>query len=257
VPAAEALSSATRVVITTGFPVATETGQLAPETDGPGAALALGQALQQLGSEVRYVSDATSAPLLKALGARELDVLDWSVNDPGVGAKAKAYLEEHAPSHLVSIERPGRAKDGHYYTMKARQITDEVSALDELFRVARDQGLPTIGVGDGGNEIGMGGLSIAEAVEHGEQIASVIATDWVVVSGVSTWGTYGLIGALSRGAGRDLLPSVAEVRARLDIVLGAGAVDGVTGRRAPMIDGLPIDETLEMLDAVRALTVPG
>ncbi len=255
-PAAQALATARRVVITTGFPVATEDGGLAPETDGPGAALALGKALGRLGCDVRYVSDTTSAPLLEALGARALDVLDLSVTDTELETKAKAYLSKHDPSHLVSIERPGRAKDGHYYTMKARRITESVSALDELFRIAREQGTPTIGIGDGGNEIGMGGLPIAKAVEHGERIASVIATDWVVVSGVSTWGTYGLIGALSRDAGRDLLPSAADVRARLDVVLEAGAVDGVTGRRAPMIDGLAVEETLEMLEAVRALSAP-
>jgi hypothetical protein len=250
---AASLGTATRVVITTGFPVAGEDGALVPETDGPGAAVALGQALTALGSEVRYVSDSLCAPLLEALGAQPLDAVDWSVSDPELVPKARTYLAEHAPSHLVSIERPGRAADGHYYTMKGRRITEAVSALDELFRLAREQGTPTLGIGDGGNEIGMGGLPVADAVEHGETIASVVATDWTVVAGVSTWGAYALIAALSQAAGRDLLPTDVDVRARLNAVLDAGAVDGVTGRRAPMIDGLAIDVTLEMLEAIRSV----
>ena len=55
--------------------------------------------------------------------------------------------------------------------------------------------------------------------------------------------------------GRNLLPSRADVSARLDELVAGGAVDGVTGKSAATIDGLDLEQTLEMLDAIFALVV--
>ena len=55
--------------------------------------------------------------------------------------------------------------------------------------------MTTIGIGDGGNEIGMGKLPaglIAQHVPNGAQIACVTSCDHLVVAGVSNWGAYGL-----------------------------------------------------------------
>ena len=60
--AADALRRARRVVLTTGFVV--DTG--VAETDGPPGAAVLGRALRALGAEVRYVTDAVTAPVLAA-----------------------------------------------------------------------------------------------------------------------------------------------------------------------------------------------
>src|SRR5438105_3814467 len=58
--AADALRHARRVVLTTGFVV--DTG--VAETDGPPGAAVLGRALRALGAEVRYVTDAVTAPVV-------------------------------------------------------------------------------------------------------------------------------------------------------------------------------------------------
>jgi hypothetical protein len=223
---------------------------LAPETDGPGAAFAICELRRQLGLETRTVVDATAAPLLRALGADPLDVLDLA---PGATDEARAYLRDRGVDGLLAVERPGRAADGNYYTMAGRQISDAVSALDELFLAAATLGIPTVAIGDGGNEVGMGAVreKVATAVPHGERIASVVPADTVVVAGVSTWGAYGVIAAASCIVGRNLLPTAAEEVARLDAVLVAGAVDGVTGRRTAMIDGFDLSVTLEVLEAAR------
>src|SRR5262249_9775920 len=58
----------------------------------------------------------------------------------------------------------------------------------------------TIGIGDGGNEIGMGSLP-RDIVEHdipnGPLIAATTRTDHLIVAGVSNWGAYGLLAAIA------------------------------------------------------------
>ena len=55
-----------------------------------------------------------------------------------------------------------------------------------------------IGIGDGGNELGMGKVldRIVKDVPHGETIACVTAADYLITAGVSNWGGYALAVAL-------------------------------------------------------------
>ena len=85
-PAARSLLGARRVVVTAGFPVVAASGGLVPETDGPGAARALGGALRTLGCDVRYACGPMCAALFEALGAEPLDVLDQGAPRRGLEA---------------------------------------------------------------------------------------------------------------------------------------------------------------------------
>jgi hypothetical protein len=254
-PAAKAALAADLLVLTTGFPVAAVAGGFQPETDGPGGAFAIGELRRRLGLPTRYAVDAGSARLLEGLGAAPLDVLDLPPGAEGTPALAAEYLQSSGARRLLAVERPGRAEDGHYYTMRARPITEAVAALDELFLAAGAAGVETIAIGDGGNEVGMGALRerVTAAVPHGEQIASIVPADVVVVAGVSTWGAYGVVAAASCLQGENLLPTLEEERERVEALLAVGAVDGVTGERVPSIDGLPLEVTLEVLAAARGI----
>ncbi len=44
---------------------------------------------------------------------------------------------EQGFTHVVAIERAGRAADGHYYTMRAFDMTHIVAPIDDLFLTAR------------------------------------------------------------------------------------------------------------------------
>src|SRR5438552_3638206 len=61
-------------------------------------------------------------------------------------------------THVVAIERAGPAKDDRSYTMRARDITNQMSPAHRLIEyvVEHFPDVKTIGIGDGGNEIGMG-----------------------------------------------------------------------------------------------------
>ena len=241
--AAQSLRLAKRVGILSGFYIPKAS---AGETDGPPGAKALGDALTALGIEVDYITDRHNAPLFGSLGVKP-----W--------VEPSDYLTRASPTHLVSIERAGRAHDARYRNMRGNDITATTPPLDELFLQAARVGLTTIGIGDGGNEIGMGKV-FADAlatIPRGPQIASVVATDFCIAAGVSNWGALGLVGALSVLAGRDLLPSVAESEATLRrIVEVAGAVDGVTHRRELTVDGLHLSVSIRMLESIRRQILP-
>jgi len=241
--AAQSLRLAKRVGIVSGFYIP-EAG--AGETDGPPGAKALGDALVQLGVAVDYITDRYNAPLFVALGL-----------DPLV--EPTDYLVTASPTHLVSIERLGRAIDSRYHNMRGDDVTETTPPLDGLFLEARRRGLTTIGIGDGGNEIGMGRVfaRTCETVWRGKQIASLVGTDFCIASGVSNWGGYGLAGALSVIVDRDLLPTPEEAAAAVEaVVRDGGAVDGVTLRNEPTVDGIPLPLSIRMLENIRRQIAP-
>ncbi len=249
--AAQSLRHARRVAITSGFHILAAG---ASETDGPPGAKALGDALAACGVEVVYVTDGSGAPLFEALEARPLHLVEIAADAPDRRARAVRALDALDASHLVAIERAGRSRDGTYRNMRGADISAATSAIDELFLEAADRGIPTVGIGDGGNEIGMGEVlaRVIRDVDLGERIACVVPTDLVIVSGVSNWGAYGLVGALSLLEGRDLLPSAAVAAEHVQAAVAAGAVDGPSGRPEALVDGLPLASSIAALEGIRA-----
>ena len=57
----------------------------------------------------------------------------------------------------IAIERPGPAQDGSYYTMRGLKMDHLLAPLERFFHLSPR--VKTIGVGDGGNEVGMGKVS--------------------------------------------------------------------------------------------------
>lgn len=236
--AARALLHAPRVVIVSGFFIP---AAMAGETDGPPGALALQQALAALGSEVVQLTDARNRPLLAALAVRPLYTA-WA-----------EVLAGGSPTHLLGVERPGRAADGRYYNMRGLDISATTEPLDEPFLAAGRDGRVTVGIADGGNEIGMGCVAdlVRRHVPQGQRIASVVPADHLIVAGVSNWGCYGLAGALSLLSGRDLLPSAQAAADAVTRIVAAGAVDGQTWRNEATVDGLPLAKSLSVLESIR------
>jgi len=254
--AARSLTRSRRVLLTTGFAV----GPGLPETDGPPGAASLGRALRLLGKHVSFVTDEVTVPpleaVLKSLG-EPVDVITWESAAGPAPAAAARILAEHAPTHLVAVERPGRARDGDYRNARGASVRDWNAPIDALFLV-RARGRVTIGVGDGGNEIGMGNVhgKLARGSPLARAIASVVKVDHLVVAGTSNWGAYGIVAELSRLAGRDLLHSADAERAMVQACVEAGAVDGLTRRRVPTVDGLPLDVHVGMLELLRVFAGP-
>jgi hypothetical protein len=101
----------------------------------------------------------------------------------------------------------------------------------------------TIGVGDGGNEVGMGNVRarLARVGALMARIASTVTVDHLVVAGVSNWGAYGIVAHLGHLTGRRLLHTPEQERDLVNACVEAGAHDGVTRRREPTVDALPLE----------------
>lgn len=228
------------VIIGTGFPVTATF-----ETDGPVGAIALYDTLEALGAKPIL---ACGPPLSDAL-VEDYRVLELTAHDlDAAAAQAREQLQLLQPAAIVSIERPGLADDGCYYNMRGEDITARCAFFDPFLEQAN---CPTIAIGDGGNEIGMG--NIATAISALDINASVTRCDELLVADVSNWGAYGLIAILASWNGQDLLAQISPVDI-LDYLSARGSVDGVTRENTLTEDGLEAEEGLRIIQELRILT---
>lgn len=228
------------VIIGTGFPVTATF-----ETDGPVGAIALYDTLEALGARPIL---ACGPPLCDAID-NDYRVLHLHARDLETArAEARKELEKLQPAAVVSIERPGLAADGRYYNMRGEDISQYCAFFDPFMDQAQ---CPTLAVGDGGNEIGMG--NIATAIAGLDINASTTTCDELLVADVSNWGAYGVIAFLGLWAERDLLSDISPVDI-LGYLSARGSVDGVTRENTLTEDGLEAEEGLRVIQQLRILT---
>ena len=82
---------------------------------------------------------------------------------------------------------------------------------------------------------------------------AVTKADRLIISSVSNWGGYGLVAALSRFAGRNLLPTIDGETKVIQKSVDMGAVDGTTGERKYYVDGFTTEENGELLARLHAV----
>lgn len=246
--AASALRDASeRVLIVTGFLVAGR-----GETDGPPGALSLARAVARLGGRAWMVSDGHTAFALaqmKVDGAlpEGVHIQSFPLLDRRDSmAEAQELLERVRPTAVVSIERCGPGADGKYRNMRGQDISAVTGCLDVLVEMAQ---VPTVGIGDGGNEVGLGSLAEACISEGVTEQPCVVAVDYPVIASVSNWGAWGVVAALSP----TLLPTDEEATADLDHLVRLGAVDGITRTCETTVDGFSLEENLEILRRLRSV----
>jgi hypothetical protein len=216
------------------------------ETDGPLGAVFLVRALTAVGGQATTVGEPLVEKAVQA-GLSEARVLG-SLNHFGHDWR------------FIAIERAGPAIDGNYYTMRGRDTRPHLSDwINEL--IARDRrGQPTIGIGDGGNEIGMGKIAhetVVANIPNGDLIHCRVPTDYLIVAGVSNWGAYALAAGVYvlRGVRppADLFDPDRE-REILEVMVREGPlVDGVTGRQTATVDGLTWEEYAKPLVRIREI----
>ena len=218
------------------------------ETDGPPGAVVIGSALNQLGYNVVHVTDRYATEIMDKTGGDYSSVVEFPITDDDSSvAFARNLISELSPSVLIAIERCGLTDEGKYRNMRGRDITDYNARIDHLFH----SNVPSVGIGDGGNEIGMGNL--AEEVTQVEslvKIPCITQTTKLMLASVSNWGGYGLAAALSALSGRNLLPSIEEERQLLRDTVDLGAVDGMSAKQEYKVDGFTIEENSQALQAL-------
>jgi hypothetical protein len=140
--------------------------------------------------------------------------------------------------------------------MRKEDITRWTAALDCF---AIDGRAPVLGIGDGGNEVGMGSIAVLlrELMPDYARCLSVVEADICIPVDVSNWGAFALTSALSSIEGVWLGQSGDEDRSMFDALFESGAVDGVTCRRSLSVDGLGMDEHLRVRTLLEELVSAG
>lgn len=252
------------LVVTTGFYIPAGSPP-AFETDGPLGAAFLARAFSNLGADGILLTEDSLAAVFRAVSLYA-DAPQWSrgrIPSPGLSEQAirnDRFLAVAPPTHLIAVERVGPNADGRCLSMRGRDVTEHVEPVDQIFRLFPDvwPTIRTIGIGDGGNEIGMGKLPhdlVAANVPNGDRIHCRVPADYLIVAGVSNWGAYALAAGVYVIRGRtppaDLFDPDRE-REILEVMVRAGPlVDGVTGRQTATVDGLTWAEYAAPLARIR------
>ncbi|HEY2839771.1 MAG TPA: glutamate cyclase domain-containing protein [Pirellulales bacterium] len=267
----------------------------AAETDGPPGALLLARSLAALGVEVSLVSDAYGRPLLEA-GCDHWGLPRGMIREfplaPAADFDLRPFLADangKPLSHLIAIERVGpshtplslavQSRDGAApiadferavppderdvcHNMRGAAIDAYTAPIHRLFDQIAERALPitTIGVGDGGNEIGMGSIpweTLCQSIAVGPaaRVACRIATTHSILAGVSDWGAQALalsLPVLCGHAASAPVCTAVELGELIEMLVAkAGAVDGVTGRSEATVDGLPLETYLQVFSGIR------
>lgn len=243
--AASAFAPLRKLAVVSGFYVPAAG---APETDGPGGAAILARVFQREGRVCEIWTDARCIEVLaecaKAAGCAE-----------NTARIAPASLKEHAPDGIIFVERLGRAADGRYYNFKKQDISEWTAPLDALADEAAGLGIHTIGIGDGGNEAGMGNFydELCALLPGYAACLSVVRAEFTLTADVSNWGAYALAEALSFvwGVRRGIEPG--EETKMLEAAARAGAADGISGKCETSVDGFcaaALEKKIAELDAL-------
>jgi len=291
---ADLAASARHVAIVTGFFVP-DSQPPAAETDGPPGAVVLAAALESIGVKTTVVTDIHCASAVRAAAiSAGVSPSKICICPQESDNWAQEFITSDANTrltHLIAIERVGPSHDeeslsrqprlgqpprsqfvtavpyehrNRCHNMRGAVIDGSTAPLHALFEVGprRLAGLRTIGVGDGGNEIGMGSIPWEDLVRRIAKAETAcipcrIATDWNIVAGTSNWGGFALAAATLTLVGRlaALEPMDADYHRNMlqRMVAHGPAVDGITRRREPTVDGLPFTTYIQTWLGMRRL----
>jgi D-glutamate cyclase len=279
------------VGIVTGFLIPTAEPPRG-ETDGPLGTLFLARALHEMGIRVVLITDNFCVPALRAglvaCGlAKDIEIFELPREDD------LDYVEDFKArvgllTHLISIERVGPSHNvdsiGHqmegtsftkdrfkeevppahhdrYHTMRGRDITDLMAPGHRLFQKEPIQMAEiSIGIGDGGNEIGMGKIAwdtIRKNIENGAMIACRVPTDYLIVAGISNWGAYALAAGIGLVRGQNLSADLFDINKEKQLlqqmVEKGPLVDGKTAEATATVDGVPFGDYILALSKIREI----
>ncbi len=224
----------------------------------------IGKLLMAAGVTVVPVEQGKIAARDKSLAV--VSLLPFSTTDVTAATEASRILDELKPVMLFSTERVGRNADGIYCSMRGVDYGMDRARIDYVFDEAIRRGLPTVAVGDGGNEIGMG--AIADAVrahvrfgdarpEGGAGIGAITASDILVTAAVSNWGCYAIVAALAARLKDPRLvhtPQMEEILLRRGVEIGL--INSVDGLIDANVDGIPLSTHLAISEIIEGIVRP-
>lgn len=240
------------------------------ETDSPTGIASLARALSfGLGARPVYVGNEKElGPVVAAGVVAGVSVMDreaievhkrrntalsipFPLGEKEAEERALAVLDEFQPTAVIGVEKPGPNALGIWHSSSGVAYSGETQPhLHHILEDAKRRGIFTVGIGDGGNEMGYGlineeankiyrqayGVSCQCGCGGGQ--ATAVATDVLVTAAISNWGAYGVSACLAYMFEDPFILQDPETERRmLNAMVAAGAVEALSAATIPWVDG--------------------
>lgn len=222
------------------------------ESDGPLGAAALARALDKLGYKVTMYTEIDCEAGLRAIA----DLIGCNV--PIVILEKRNSLDEPCAQYdeianyldiAVTTEKVGVNCKGVQHSVTGRNRNGMRAFVDPIINKMNDMGKLTIGIGDGGNEIGFGSIyeATCDLIENGRKcicgcnagIVTVTKVTHCFPVAISNWGCYAICAALSLlSTDRSLMVSPEEEHEMLMATIPLELCDGISGTPRYALDGI-------------------
>jgi len=279
------------VFITTGWADQPLSAPGGSETDGPPGTVALARAIRLTlkGLPIIITDDYLVDGIKKVVKAVGLDcvepeelenslsmalgfaglptmaVLGMPIDADECKAKAKEVVDRWNPTCCISIERGGMNKFGRIHGMGGYDFSSTQAKMDYIFLEAAKRHIATIGVGDGGNELGMANIeeTIRTKIKNGNKCScpcgagitpDLSKVDVLLTASVSNWAGYALscLLGLSQSNLDAMICEEIEDRVLTTCAL-AGFHDSIRSCIAPSVDGCGAPIHLAVIKLMREI----
>lgn len=283
------ISSGEYVFLSTGSITRTWVTPSIGETDGPLGTAVLAKRIREISSAIPIIITEHSLvePIAKVVQASGLSVvtveqakaaqakanqgptsvacvLPFTEDDSKAESEAKVLMDMFSPKMLFCIEKAGFNDKGIYHNMRGHDYSAGRARIDYLVFEAQKRQVLTVGIGDGGNEIGMGCVldAVKEHVKYGAAcqcgcgsgMATTTKTDILLTASVSNWACYAICAALALKCGKaSLAHAPADELRMLNTAVQAGMVDGATGKAETSVDNFTVEANCAFIEFIRAL----
>ncbi|OUM86060.1 MAG: hypothetical protein BAA01_01545 [Bacillus thermozeamaize] len=279
------------VFIATGWPDRPHITPEIAETDGPPGAAVLARALhiglncvpivlieEHLVPAMKIVLEATGLRVvrpeeaIKAITSsapiHAAAVIGFPSDKTEAERKAKELVDAYQPAALVVVEKGGMNEQETIHTSRGADTTEHMAKVDYLVKELNKRGVLTIGIGDGGNEVGMGTIAseLKRIIPYGEKclcgcgggITPCVPTDVLVAASISNWGAYGVAACLALlTKNLNVFHDEALEERLLARSADAQLIDGITGYVMPSADGLDVSVHKAFVKVMREVVIQG
>jgi hypothetical protein len=274
-------------IIATGWVNRPQISPSIAENDGPVGAATLARALsvglkvaplilieKQLVSPMKAVANAAGLCVLPRDEVRDCHkhapfpvascaIESFPVEPESAERAAVRLVAETEVQAFIAVERGSCSERGHIHMSSGRSTTAFSAKTDFVLDQVKASGGVTIGIGDGGNELGMGNIrdEIMELMPRFRKcicgcessVVPVRTVDLLVLATVSNWGAYAIEAALAGLLGKPGIMHDSSVeRSVLHGAAQAGLIDGMSGICAPSVDGLSEEVNCSIVQLLRA-----
>jgi len=184
----------------------------------------------------------------------------------GAIRESRSIIQKYNPSLVISSEASGRNIKGVYHSAfgygRWGDPNQPAQRLDHILDAAREARVPTISLGDNGNEMGFGSIEDIIRKYHpwgdkcicpcGSGIASSVKSDIVFPVAISNWGCYGIAACIAHLTRNAEAIHDGETQKRILIACAnIGCPDGATDFATPTEDGTPYMTGVHVLELLR------